>query len=173
MLDNSCERLLPCFHPIVLRRILTVQLQRSKGNIAKAVSNSMKKVKEIEAGIEALYEHERLMDPAFFEHLIKGDWFMVKGRHKKHRGYIQWIRYGFSCSDARYIKLGSPQAHAFIRYVILQRCLDFFILASICQAGACSVQVPPEAFNLISKRKLNRSVFNLAPETDPDRASDF
>lgn len=42
--------------------------------------------------IERLHEHERLMDKAYFEELVKSDTFLIRGQVSSNKIPVTWVR---------------------------------------------------------------------------------
>lgn len=138
--DQGCEHLLSSYRRGCLERMLQVQLRKSKGKVPKAVWNLVIKLKEVESAVEALHEHERLMDKDFFEMLVKSDSFLVRGKQKETGYPLYWARSGFPLIDAWKIRAGSRKAHAFIRYYLFvhQVALARFITEGLYASGTAN-----------------------------------
>lgn len=118
--EDGLSRFLTDIKPVLLRAIFRVQLEAAGEDLPCVISKTKAVLRKMEAGVNALREHERLMDTKFFEECVKDDTFLVKGKDKKGHRPVWWVRAGHSISQNWKHKLGSPKAHAFIRAAMFQ-----------------------------------------------------
>lgn len=118
--EHGCQRFLQSVSKDYAKRIIDVQLRRTKGDADLSLSNALSAMKGIERVTEALHEHERLMDKKYFEYLVKADVSMVSGMDVEHGRQIWWVREGYKSKEIWKLKHGSPKAHAYIRQCLYQ-----------------------------------------------------